>query len=232
MPEGLSAVEVGRGLAEHAEHLEEEREKRRNRAISVFEAALLALVAVLAAYSGWAAAKWSTESSLLLATASADRSQASQANLDAVNSLNFDLTTFNDWFMAYVAGNQRAMATAEQRFSPNFRAAFNAWQATGPETNPNAPPGPTYMPQYHQPAKARAAALNAQASVDYTAGEKAGANSDDYVRTTVFLATVLFLAGIGSHFGYRAIRYGLAAVASAILVFAIVLLATAPKPTF
>ena len=106
------------------------------------------------------------------------------------------------------------MADAKKRFSPNFRTAFEAWQATNPETNPAAPPGPTYMPQYRQPAKARAAALNAQASVDYAAGEKAGANSDDYVRTTVFLATVLFLAGIGSHFGYRAIRYGLAGVAS------------------
>ena len=88
------------------------------------------------------------------------------------------------------------------------------------------------MPQYHQPQRAKAAKLIAQATVDYAAGEKAGSNSDDYVRNTVFLATVLFLAGIGSHFGYRAIRYGLAGVASAILLFAIVLLATAPKPSF
>jgi hypothetical protein len=231
MPEGLSAVEAGRGLAEHAEHVEE-REQRRNEAISIFEATLLAVVAVLAAYSGWAAAKWSTESSLLLATASADRAQANAANLEALDSVNFDLTTFNDWFTAYVTGNRTAAAIAERRFSPNFHTAFEAWLATKPETNPAAPPGPTYMPQYRQPAKARAAALNAKATADYSAGEKAGANSDDYVRTTVFLATVLFLAGIGSHFGYRAIRYGLAGVASAILVFAIVLLVTAPKPSF
>ncbi len=39
----------------------------------MFEAARVALVAVLAAWSGYAAAKWSTESSLLLATASGDR---------------------------------------------------------------------------------------------------------------------------------------------------------------
>ena len=232
MPEGLSAVEAGKELAEHAEHEEIGREERRNKAISVFEAALLALVAVLAAYSGWAAAKWSTESSLLLATASADRAQANAASLDALNSLNFDLTTFNDWFTAYVAGNQSAMTIAERRFSPNFHAAFEAWLATKPATNPAAPPGPTYMPEYQQPAKALAAKLNAKATVDYSAGEKAGANSDQYVRTTVFLATVLFLAGIGSHFGDRTIRYGLAGIASAILLFAIVLLATSPKPSF
>ena len=34
---------------------------------------------------------------------------------------------------------------------PSFRVAFDAWRATNPETNPNAPRGPTFMPQYHQP---------------------------------------------------------------------------------
>ena len=230
MPEGLSAVEAGKGLSEHAEHDEEERESNRNRTISIFEAALLAIVAVLAAWSGYAAAKFSTDSSLLLAASSADRSRANAANLDALNSLNFDLTTFNDWFTAYVAGNKSAMAIAEKRFSPNFDRAFKAWMATDPATNPHSPPGPTYMPEYHQPQKVLAAKLNAQATTDYNAGQKAGANSDSYVRTTVYLATVLFLAGIGSHFSYRAIRYGLAGVGSAILILAIVLLAIAPKP--
>ena len=230
MPEGLSAVEAGKGLSEHAENDEEERESNRNRTISIFEAALLAIVAVLAAWSGYAAAKFSTDSALLLATSNADRSQANAANLDALNSLNFDLTTFNDWFTAYVAGNKSAMAIAEKRFSPNFDRAFKAWMATDPATNPHAAPGPTYMPEYHQPQKVLAAKLNAQATADYNAGQKAGGNSDSYVRTTVYLATVLFLAGIGSHFSYRAIRYGLAGVGSAILILAIVLLAAAPKP--
>ena len=127
-------------------------------------------------------------------------------------------------------GTARPWPSPRTRFTPNLDAAFRAWLATGPETNPAAPPGPTYMPEYHQPQKAKAAKLNAQATVDYAAGEKAGSNADDYVRTTVYLATVLFLAGIGSHFAYRAIRYGLAGVAGALLVVAIVLLATAPKP--
>ncbi len=220
---------AGDGLKEDVER-DERREKRLNRTISMFEAAMLAFVAVLAAWSGYAAAKWSTESSLLLARAGADRAEANAASLDAVNALNFDATTFNDWFTAYVGGNRSAMAIAENRFTANLDAAFRAWLATGPETNPAAPPGPTYMPQYHQPQKAKAAKLNAQATVDYAAGEKAGSNADDYVRTTVYLATVLFLAGIGSHFAYRAIRYGLAGVAGALLVVAIMLLATAPKP--
>ena len=67
--------EAGDGLKEDVEG-DEKREKRLNRTISMFEAAMLAFVAVLAAWSGYAAAKWSTESSLLLATAGADRAEA------------------------------------------------------------------------------------------------------------------------------------------------------------
>ena len=230
MPEGLSPVEAGKGLEEHAERDEEECEKHRNRTISIIEASLLAIVAVLAAYSGWAAAKWATESSLSLARANAARAEANAASLDALNSVNFDVTAFNAWFTAYVAGDQSAMAIAAKRFSPNLQFAFLAWLNTHPATNPNAPPGPTYMPEYQHPYQTQAAELNAQATAEYTAGEKAGGTSDSYVRTTVYLATVLFLAGLGGHFGYRAIRYGLAGVGMVILAVSIAILATSPRP--
>ena len=50
------------------------------------------------------------------------------------------------------------------------------------------------------------------------------------VRTTVYLATVLFLVGISSHFKVRAARIGLVVVGAGILTFSIVLLIEAPKP--
>jgi hypothetical protein len=52
----------------------------------------LAVVAVLAASCGYAAAKWSTESSLSLSRASAARAEANAANLAALNAVNFDVT--------------------------------------------------------------------------------------------------------------------------------------------
>ena len=217
-------------MAEEAASDEERIARRLDRRISIVEASLLAIVAVLAALSGYAAARWSTESSNLLAHASAERTQANAASLDALNSLNFDVTAFNDWFSAYVANNTTAMDIAARRFTPNFKNAFEAWLLTNPETNPQAPPGPSYMPQYKEPEKQLAAQLNAQADTDYAAGVKAGANSDSYILITVYLATVLFLAGIGSHFAFRKIRYALAGVGTAILILAVVLLAISPKP--
>jgi hypothetical protein len=240
MPEGLSPSEVGKEIAEHraraAEGAEKEKEGAaaehhgRDRVITIIEAILLAVVAVLAAWSGFAAAKWGTESSLQLAKASAARTDANRADLESFQLRNFDSLTFNAWFTAYVAGNKRAMRVAEYRFRPNFLVAFNAWLKTDPFTNPHAPKGPTYMPEYIQPGLAKANKLDAEASARYVAGEEAGSNSDGYVRTTVYLATVLFLVGISGHFRVRAARLGLIGIGGVILVFSSVLLLLAPKP--
>ena len=43
-----------------------------DRTLSIIEAVMLAIVALLAAYTGFASAKWNTESSVRLAQASAD----------------------------------------------------------------------------------------------------------------------------------------------------------------
>jgi hypothetical protein len=153
MPEGLSAVEVGHEVAEHAKHAgsggdgEHDAHAGRNRALSIAEAVLLSLVTLMAAWSGYAAAKWSTESRVLLAQASAARTNASRADLQAVLLRNFDSGTFDAWFSAYTVDNRPAEKLAIHRFRPEFLVAFNAWRATKPESNPNAPKGPTYMPQ-------------------------------------------------------------------------------------
>jgi hypothetical protein len=228
---GLEATEVGKELAEHAKHAQShEPGSRHDRIVSIIEAMLLAVVAVLAAWSGFASAKWGTESRLKLAQASTARTEASSATLAAMDTRNFDSSTFNTWFTAYTAGNTSAMVIAERRFRPEFKVAFDAWQATHPATNPKAPPGPTYMPQYKQPDTIRAVRRNAGADALYLEGAAAGGHADDYVRITVYLATVLFLTGISGHFRIASARIGLIVVGSAILIWAATLLVLAPKP--
>ncbi len=229
MAEGLSPAEVGKEIGDHHAHAGAHHE-RHDHALVIVEAVLLAIVAIVAAYSGYASAKWSTESRLNLAKASTARTEASNANLDALEMRNFDSSTFEAWFSAYVAGNQKAMAIAARRFSPEFRVAFNAWEATNPETNPNAPPGPTYMPEYKQPDLDKANELNAEADRLYNEGATAGTNADDYVRVTVYLATVLFLVAISGHFKLRGARIGLISVGIVVLIAALATLATLPRP--
>ena len=123
---GLEPTEVGKELAEHAKHAQShEPTSRHDRTVSIIEAMLLAVVAVLAAWSGFASAKWGTESRLKLARASTARTQASSATLAAMDTRNFDASTFNAWFTAYTAGNTSAMDTS--LMAPFFTpSAFSA----------------------------------------------------------------------------------------------------------
>jgi hypothetical protein len=217
MPEGLSAQEVGKEIGEHTR-------------VSIVEAILLSIVAVVAAYSGYAAAKWSTEQRVQLATSSSKRAQANRANLQALSVRNFDSTTFDAWFAAYSDGNKQAMALAARRFRPQFKVAFDAWRATHPETNPHAPKGPTYMPQYHRPGVRLSAELDRQATEAFSKGTDAGERSDEYVRVTVFLASVLFLVGISTQFKVRRVRYALVAVGGVMLIASLVQLTQIASP--
>ena len=157
-------------------------------------------MALLAAWSGYAAAKWSTESRVEIATASSLRIEGSRADADAFELRSYDSSTFESWFSAFIAGNKAAMRLAEHRFRPDFKVAFDAWRATKPETNREAPRGPTYMPQYKRPGAAEARILDERAKAAFLEGETDGSTADKYVRLTVVLASILFLVGISTHF--------------------------------
>jgi hypothetical protein len=248
MTEGLSPIEAGKKLHEHAEAGEHEDEEeaepgagqngehqngegaragkktrdRHSRILQICEAALLALVTITAAWAGYSAARWSTSSRVDIARSSTLRNIATRDDLTALSLRNFDASTFNAWFIAFTLNSPQKEAIAVRRFRPAFRVAFNAWIATDPAHNPHSPPGPTYMPQYKLPVQARANALDAQATAKFNQGNNDGVVADDYVRITVILAAVLFLVGIGSSFKLPGVRYALIAVGSVLFIVSVV----------
>jgi hypothetical protein len=237
MPEGLNPIEAGKKLHEHGEALAKEADgahghgeddSRHSRIVQICEAVLLALVTVTAAWAGYSAARWGTESRVEIAQSSTLRALATRDDLTALSQRNFDASTFNAWFIAFTLNSPQKEAIAVRRFRPSFRVAFNAWMATDPLHNPHAPPGPTYMPQYKLPIQAKANALDNAADAKFDEGNHAAQVGDNYVRITVFLAAVLFLVGIGSSFKLYTIRYALVAFGSALLILSIVLIAQQP----
>ncbi len=222
---------MGKEIGEHAKHSGEHRGGRgHDRLISITEAVLLSIVTITAAWSGFSAAKWGTESSLKLAKASATRTKANRAFQQSLTYRVGDATTFNAWFGAYISGNKNAARVAEKRFRPQYRVAFNAWIATHPFTNPKAPAGPQFMPQYKPTGEAQAKVLDATADAQYAEGEKDANTGDKYVRTTVILASVLFIVGISSHFPLRGVRIGLITLGGALLVFGAIQILQLPGP--
>jgi hypothetical protein len=239
MADGLSSADLAGDISRHKAHGDahahkgessdtDDETRDHDRTLSVIEAVMLAIVALLAAYTGFASAKWNTESSVKLAQASAARTEANRAELDAQNLRNFDSTTFNSWFTAYIAGDTTAESVAVRRFRPGFKVAFDAWLATDPFTNAKAPPGPTYMPEYKQPELAAANALDSKANQAYALGVQAGSNADNYIRDTIYLATILFLIGISGHFRFLRIRVCLVVLSGLMMLVAIVEIATSP----
>jgi hypothetical protein len=232
MPEGLSPIEVGKQVHEHTSQPHQPAASaganRHSRAVQIGEALLLSLVTIAAAWSGYAAAKWGTESRLELAQAATLRNLATRADLAALSTRNFDSSTFNTWWTAFTLDDPQKQALAERRFRAEFKVAFDAWMATDPFHNPRAPPGPTYMPQYKLADQAKAEELDREAVAASAAGNHAGEVGDDYIRITVFLAAVLFLVGIGSTFKLHIIRYVLITVGSLLLILATVLILQQP----
>jgi len=230
MAEGLSAGEAANELRRHKEHAAGHDTSHLGPWVPTIEALLLSVVTIVTAWAGFSAAKWNTESRLELAEASSLRLEANRALADAMETRNFDSSTFEAWFTAYTLDNSEKMDIAERRFRPEFRVAFDDWLATDPENNPDAPPGPTYMPSYQLSDQDKAEALDRKAEVRFLAGEKSGSVADEYVRITVILAAVLFLIGIGTTFMGRQIRYGVAGVSTVLLGVALVLIAQQPWP--
>jgi hypothetical protein len=236
MTEGLSPIEAGKKLHEHGEAQHEQAGEdghggahdRHSRIVQICEAALLALVTVTAAWAGYSAARWGTESRVDIAHASSLENLGTRDALTAISLRNFDASTFNAWFLAFTLNSPQKEAIAVHRFRPQFLVAFNAWMATDPLHNPHAPPGPTYMPQYQLPEQTQANALDAESAAKFTAGNDAGLTGDNYVRITVFLAAVLFIVGIGSSFKLHGVRYALITFGSVLLVISIVLILQQP----
>ena len=86
------------------------------------------------------------------------------------------------------------------------------------------------QPQYQPTGYAESYALDAQADALTAGGEKAASSSDDYVRVTVILASVLFLVGLSGHFSLHVVRMILVGVAAALLLGAAASILQLPGP--
>jgi hypothetical protein len=225
MPEQMN-VEVAHKLSEREQAA---REKRRwEEVLEILEVLLLAAAAIATAWSGYQAAKGDGQQSVLYSNASVDRVQANTAATLGQQRLAADGAMFSAWLEARAANDAELQAMLVRRFSPEYRTAFAAWLETKPFTNPDAPPGPGYMPEYHNPQMEQAEQLNEQAATLEEAGTEARHTAEEYVRATVLFALVLFLVAVGQRFRLRGVRIATIALAFGLLVYGLYNLAALP----
>jgi hypothetical protein len=193
------------------------------------EAALLSIVTLLAAWSGYAAAKWSTESRRpsqkrrrqeLRPTEPRARRSASETSTRRLSRPGSPPTRSETRSDAgrraplppRLPGRLRRLAGYESRDEPE-RAAGADVHAAIPGT------------ESREGEAARRAGGRGSRNRRST-----GATADKYVRTTVILASVLFLIGISTHFPIRGIRYALIGLGALLLVFSLIQLVQLDRP--
>jgi len=189
---------------------------------------LLSLATLATAWSGYQAALWSGEQSQRYSQASALRVRADEDTVTGGQLHLGDLMLVNGWFNATETGNRRLAADYRRRFRPAFQPVFNAWLALDPLTNRRAPPGPTYMPQYHPAPFAAAAVADAKANRLFAEGSQAKTNDDDHILATVFFAAVLFLAAVSLRLQWDRLRILVLSFGSVVFLGVLVYVLTMP----
>jgi hypothetical protein len=203
--------------------------KPRFETIEIIEAAILALVAVATAWSGYQAAVWAGRRAEQYADATRLRVTAEGVATLAGQERIYDSDTFSSWLAAKVDGNAKVADFFERRFRAEYQVAFTAWMRTDPFNNPQAPPGPIFMPDYHDAKHEQFLALSAQAANVADQGIKSGETVGEYVRITVLLATVLLIIAIGQRFHFKAVRVGFMILAWLLLLLPLWRLIVLPR---
>lgn len=180
---------------------------------------LLAIATLATAWSGYQSARWGGVQAESYSQAGALRTESTRASTTAGQLTQIDVGLFTNWINAYAVDNEPLYTFYEERFREEFTPAFNAWIATEPVKNPDAPESPFVMPEYKVEMQEEADRLQKEAEVKFQEGTEANQTSDEYILNTVILASVLFLAGIQSRLTSVPARMFLDLLALCILVY-------------
>ena len=122
---------------------------------------LLALAAVVTAWCSYQATRWNGEQAKAFSRANAARIESTRASSRADAETQVDVATFTQWVNAYAQDETELADFYYKRFRPEFEPAVEAWVATRPLRNQDAPLTPFAMPEYQVAARAEAAQATA-----------------------------------------------------------------------
>lgn len=196
---------------------------RELRILDIVAVLMLSIVAVLTAWCGFQSSKWGGEMSIAFSQASSARVQAVAAEGEARDARQYDLTIWTQWVLADERADTALQRYIEARFTPQFAAAFGAWDDGGRTAQ-----GPFSMEEYVPPGTAEAAELNAKADARFAAALENNQRGDNYTILTVLFALVLFFVAMSQRDITLWVRRTLLGMAGLLAITGIVLLLTYP----
>jgi hypothetical protein len=196
--------------------------------LDLLAAALLALATVATAWSGYQASRWNGEQAKAFSRASALRIESAKVDDLANAQTQIDVATFMQWVDAYAQDDQELAAFYRARFRAEFKPAADAWIASRPLKNPDAPLTPFAMPEYRLDARDESERLEAEAEVSSVRARTNVQRATNYVLGVVLFAAALFFAGLSARLASHRLRRILLAFGVVIFVGTVAWIATFP----
>lgn len=184
---------------------------------------VISLTAVLTAWCGFESSKWGGEMSIAFSQASSARIQAASAQGTVNTSRQFDLTIWGAYVEAVAADDTRLADYVRDRFTPEFRVAYDDWVA-----HDRALPSPFKEPSYVPPGTDDYETLTARADAKFQQALDNNARGDRYSLLVVLFALVLFFAAMSGRDFAQWVSRTFLGLALVILVVGATILATFP----
>lgn len=183
--------------------------------IELIATIIMALAAIATAWCAFQSTKWSGIMTIDFSSANAARVESTRADGLANTQRSIDVDVFTSWLEAvateiregtippvgeagYAPQEGTLSAFYFDRMREEFKVALDAWLATDPLNDTEAPPSPFAMAEYRLAAADEAEDLVDEAEEHRQAALGANQNGDNYVLTTVGFALVIFFAGVSS----------------------------------
>jgi hypothetical protein len=194
-----------------------DRDRRFDRLLEVIAVALLGVATVGSAWCGYQATRWNGEETDLAQEAARQETEATRLFGLATQTFAYDSTIAAQYAQALSNGDDELVAFYESALvRPEFLPVIERWRA---EIAAGEQPGPLLEDQaYRDEQLAPYEAALTEVNSLTTRSDEASEHGDQYVLTTLLLATALFFAGVTTSFRVRTAR--LLLLASAVLVIA------------
>jgi hypothetical protein len=189
---------------------------------------LLACAAVATAWSSYQASRWNGEQAKAASRTNAIRIDAARAQGLAQAQTQVDVATFTQWVDAFARDETELADFYFKRFRAEFKPAVDAWIATRPLRNPDAPLTPFAMPQYKLAAATEAERLDAEAEVSAAEVRRDIQRATNYVLGVVLFAVSLFFAGMSTKLTTPRLRAALVALGWVVFLGTLIWIATSP----
>ena len=202
--------------------------RRRVAWVDVVSTVLLSVAAVAIAWSGYQASRWTGEQAKAFSRANAARVESTRWSDLANSQSEIDVATFIQWVDSYARKETVLADFYRKRFREEFRPAVEAWIATRPLLNPDAPLTPFATPAYRLAARAESERLEAKAGAESAVASRNIQRATNYVLCVVLFSSALFFGGISTRIGNPTARAVILGIGCVVLLGALAWIATFP----